>query len=180
MKIPSNMMKYLRFLIILAVFPALFISCGKGSEKSAGNVTSTIGDASDFAKSKLGESTKLVYKGDMTGNNREDALALVIIKEYGENRYWIQKGTIIEKGLTGWNTLLEMGEVLKTPKGQMTEQQQATNGYIVSFKTEEKPMNLYISIANADGRPSSDEAVIKWNQKDSIYEFKAGYEDSAP
>ena len=174
------MIKNLQYFAVLVVLSVLFFSCGKGSKESAGNVTSTIPDASEFAKSKLGESVKLVYKGDMTGNKREDALALVINKEFGDNRYWIQKGSIIEKSLTGWNTLLEMGEVLKTPKGQMIEQQPATNGYIVSFKTDEKPMNLYISISNADGRPSSDEAIIKWNQKDSIYEFKTGYDDSTP
>jgi hypothetical protein len=166
--------------MLFAICCMVLISCGKSSKETAGNISTTVPDAADFAKSKLGESVKLVYKGDMTGNKKEDALALVINKDFGENKYWIQKGSIIEKSLTGWNTLLEMGEVLKTPKGQMIDQQQAVNGYIVSFKTDQKPMNLYISIANADGRPSSDEAIIKWNSKDSIYEFKAGYEDTTP
>lgn len=174
------MLKIVRFSFVLAVFALLFASCGKNQKQSAGDVSGTIGDATEFAKTQLGESVQIVFKGDITGNKRDDALALVVTKDFGGNRYWIKKGSVIEKTATGWNTLIEMGEVLKTPKGQMIEQMKAVNGYIVSFKTDQKPMNIYISIASEDGRPSSDEAKLQWNPKDSIYEFKAASDDSTP
>ncbi len=123
---------------------------------------------------KHGESVKIVFKGDMTGAKKEDALALVINKQFDDNRYWIQKGSVIEKDGNDWKTLLSMEEKLKTPKGEMIQQESAKNGYLVSFKKDQSPMNLYISIADANGRSASDEATIKWNTKESVYEFTTG------
>lgn len=175
------MIKKLQFFIVLASISILIFSCGKSSKESAGNLTgSSVVDATEQVMTMYGTSGKIVFKGDMTGNKREDILALVINKQFDSTRYWIQKGSVIEKDLTGWKTLLSMEEKLKTPKGEMVEQLAAKNGYIVKFIPGKTPMNIFISIADDNGRPSSDEATIKWNAKDSIYEFTAGNEDGTP
>ena len=162
-------------------FVIMFASCGKSTKESAGNLNApVVSDAETFAKQKFGESVKIVYKGDLTGNKQEDALVLVVNKDFGSNKYWIQKGSVIEKTPTDWKTLLAMEEELKTPKGPMIEQQKAVNGYIVRFVTGQTPMNIFISIADANGRPSSDEATLRLNSKDSKKEFIAGSEESTP
>jgi hypothetical protein len=175
------MIKKLPFYTFLILMLFVF-SCGSKDSKqpdtkqSQGSLGGSQDEATKFAVSKYGESVKVVYNGDMNANKKDDALVLVINKQFGANRYWIQKGSIIEKDGNDWKTLLAMEEKLKTPKGNMTEQEDAKYGYIVSFKTEQSPMNMYISISDADGRPASDEATIKWNTKESAYEFSSGNE----
>jgi hypothetical protein len=44
------------------------------------------------------------------------------------------------------------------------------NGYIIRFDNNEKPMSLYISIADSSGNRISDEASIKWNDNEKTYE----------
>jgi len=107
----------------------------------------------------------------MTGNKKDEALALVVNKKLGESRYWIQKGSIIEKDGGQWKTILWMDDKLKSTKGELIRQVDAKNGYLVSFDIKQNPVNLYISMSDENGRPASDEAQVKWNANESAYEI---------
>jgi hypothetical protein len=179
------MIKTLRFFTFSLLLAIIISSCGKSNKESQGNLGGSVDDASNYAKSKYGESVTLVYlpaqagKGDINANKKDDALALVINKKFGDTRYWIQKGSIIEKDGGEWKTILWMEEKLKSTKGELIRQVDAKNGYIISFDTSKSPVNLYISMADENGRPASDEAIIKWNSKDSIYELSTGSSESS-
>ncbi len=183
------MIKSLRFssfsLLLAVIISVSFFSCGKSSKElnskeSQGNLGGSVEDASVYAKSKYGESVTLVYKGDINSNKKDDALALVINKKFGDTRYWIQKGSVIEKDDSGsWKTILWMEEKLKSTKGDLIQQVDAKNGYIISYDTSKSPVNFYISMADENGRPASDEATIKWNSKDSVYELSTGSSESS-
>src|SRR6266496_2120358 len=64
MKINVNMIKKLQFLMIFAVLTVTFISCSKSQKESAGNINSSLDDATKYAVTKHGESVKIVFKGD--------------------------------------------------------------------------------------------------------------------
>ncbi len=166
------MIKTLCFSIVLLTIGLMFASCGKTPNKqSAGNLSGSMDEAYKYAQSQFGDNVTLALKGDINANKKDDALAIVINKQFDTNRYWIQRGSVIEKDGDGWKTILWLDSKLRSTKGDLLPQVDAKNGYIVKFDTASSPVNLYISMADENGRPASDEAVIKWNSSESVYEI---------
>ncbi len=165
------MNKTLRFSLVLLAFTILFASCGKTpNRQSAGNLSGSMDEAYKYAQSQYGDNVTLALKGDINANKKDDALAIVINKQYDTNRYWIQKGSVIEKDGDSWKTILWMDNKLRSTKGDLIPQVDAKNGYVVRFDTKSSPVNLYISMSDENGRPASDEALVKWNSSASVYE----------
>ncbi len=164
------------FSAILAVLAVLFISsCGKDTKQNQSNLTG-VDEEKQFALTLYGDEVKVIAKGDLLGNGKQSAIAGIVRKQT-ENSWWIQKGSFMQKESGGWKVLLKMEEKLSSTKGNLIEQVDAKNGYIISFDSSKKPITINIVMANEYGKGSSDDAAIKWNKDKDVFEFAAPYED---
>jgi len=164
------------FSAILAVFIVLFVaSCGKDTKQNQSNLTG-IDEEKQFALTLYGDEVKVIAKGDLLGNGKQSAIAGIVRKQT-DNSFWIQKGSFMQKESGGWKVLLKMEEKLSSTKGNLIEQVDAKNGYIISFDSSKKPITINIVMANEYGKGSSDDAAIKWNKDKDVFEFAAPYED---
>lgn len=167
-----------QFTLILAVFAvftsSLFISsCGN---KNSQSTLTNIDEDKKFGQSLYGDEVKIIAKGDLLGNGKQSAIAGVVRKQT-DNSWWIQKGSLIQKESDGWKVLLKMEDKLASTKGNLVEQVDAKNGYIISFDSSKKPIVINIVMANEYGKATSDDAQLKWNKDQSVFEFAAPYED---
>lgn len=163
------------FSLILAVFALLFISsCGEN--KNSQSSLTNIDEDKNFGKSLYGDEVKILTKGDLLGNGKQSAIA-GIVRQQTDNSWWIQKGSFIQKESDGWKVLLKMEDKLSSTKGNLVEQVDAKNGYIVRFDTSKKPIVINIVMANEYGKGASDDAQVKWNKDQNTFEFAAPYED---
>lgn len=169
-----------RFLIISAVLALLFVSslvvssCGK--KESQSNLTAPIDEEKKFALTLYGDEVKVLAKGDLLSNGKQAAI-VGVVRQQTSNSYWIQKGSFIQKESDGWKVLLKMEEKLSSPKGNLVEQIDSKNGYIISFDTSKQPITINIVMANEYGKGASDDAAIKWNKDKESFEFVAPFED---
>jgi len=147
----------------------LIISCGK-NKQSQSNLMESMGEGEKLAKTLYGENSVVLAKGDLNGNGFPDILTGIVSRTENEKRYWIKRGGILEKN-DGWETILNFDAKLSSANGNMVNMVDANNGYIISFDPNEIPMNIIISIADSTGNSISDEALIKWSEKEKIYEF---------
>jgi hypothetical protein len=129
-----------------------------------------MGEGERLARESFGENSTILAKGDLNENGLPDIFSVIINKKIDENRYWIQKGGILEDD-KGWRFILNIDTRLSSTKGNMVNMIDANNGYIIGFDSNEKPMAFYISIADSAGNSISDEALIKWNDSEKTYEF---------
>lgn len=164
------------FPAILAVFLMFLISsCGSDNKQNQSSLTN-IDEDKKFALTLYGDEVKIIAKGDLLGNGKQSAIAGIVRKQT-ENSFWIQKASFIQKEAGGWQVLLKMEEKLSSPKGNLIEQVDAKNGYIISFDSSKKPITINIVMANEYGKGTSDDAAIKWNKDKSVFEFAAPFED---
>jgi uncharacterized lipoprotein YehR (DUF1307 family) len=164
------------FSAILAILGVLFISsCGKDTKQNQSNLTG-IDEEKQFALTLYGDEVKVIAKGDLLGNSKQSAIAGIVRKQT-DNSFWIQKASFMQKEKDGWKVLLKMEEKLSSTKGNLIEQVDAKNGYIISFDSSKKPITINIVMANEYGKGSSDDAAIKWNKDKDVFEFAAPYED---
>lgn len=172
--------KYIRFLVLLVAFATLLISCGKENKQVQSNLSGIVDESLNYAKSIYGDKVEIVLTGDLTAESKIDAIALVVKKKIGEGSYWIQKGCVIEKDGDKWGVILYMDEKLKSTKGELIPQENAVNGYLLSFDQFKSPTSFNITMADSTGKPSSDEAVIKWNPKTAAYEMSIAGDNLTP
>lgn len=158
------------FYILLLFLGFLIISCGGNNKQTQSNIYSTIDEEKTFALTLYGDEVKVIAKGDLLGNGKTSALTCIVRKQT-DNSFWIQKGSFIQKEADGWKVLLKMEEKLSSAKGNLVEQADAKNGYIISFDTAQKPFTINVVIANEYGKAASDDGVIKWNPKTNDFEF---------
>lgn len=168
------MKKYIVFSIFSA-FLLLFNSCGKNTNQNQSSLTN-IDEEKKFSLTLYGDEVKVLAKGDLLGNGKQTAIAAIVMKQT-DNSYWIRKGSFIQKENDGWKVLLKMEEKLSTPKGNLVEQVDAKDGYIIKFDTTKKPIAINIVMANEYGKATSDEAVLKWNKDTGEFIFTAPYDD---
>lgn len=164
--------------IVLSIFTAfllLFNSCGKNTNQNQSSLTN-IDEEKKFSLTLYGDEVKVLAKGDLLGNGKQTAIAAIVMKQT-DNSYWIRKGSFIQKENDGWKVLLKMEEKLSTPKGNLVEQVDAKDGYIIKFDTTKKPIAINIVMANEYGKATSDEAVLKWNKDTGEFIFTAPYDD---
>jgi uncharacterized lipoprotein YehR (DUF1307 family) len=165
------------FSVILAVFLVIFISsCGKDTKQNQSSLTN-IDEEKQYALTLYGDEVKVIAKGDLLGDGKQSAIAGIVRKQT-DNSWWIQKASFIQKEAAGWKVLLKMEEKLSSPKGNLVEQVDAKNGYIISFDSSKKPITINIVMANEYGKGTSDDAAIKWNKDKGEFEFAAPYEDT--
>lgn len=164
------------FSLILAAFAMFFVfSCTRDNRQSQSNLTN-IDEEKQFALTLYGDEVKVIAKGDLLGNGKLSAIAAIVMKQT-ENSYWIRKGSFIEKESNGWKVLLKMEEKLSSDNGEIIQQADAKNGYIISFDSSKKPISINLVMANEYGKASSDEAVLKWNNEKQTFDFTAPYDD---
>jgi hypothetical protein len=156
----------------------LFISCGKDLKQTQSNLNAPIDDETKFARTLYGESTAVLLKGDLTSNGKDEALAGVVKLKVNDNMYWIEKGGVIEKDKDNWKTILSMDNKLSSTKGELINQVDAKYGYIIHINNKQKPVSFTVTIANEYGKAASDDATIKWNQKNEAYEISTGSDKS--
>lgn len=160
------------FPAILTVLAVLFISsCGKDTKQTQSNLTG-IDEEKQFALTLYGDEVKVITKGDLLGNGKQSAIA-GIVKKQTENSWWIQKGSFMQKEAGGWKVLLKMEDKLSSTNGNLVEQVDAKNGYIISFDSSKKPITINIVMANEYGKATSDDASLKWNNDKGAFEFAA-------
>lgn len=147
----------------------LIFSCRK-NKQSQSNLLESMGEGEKLAKTLYGEDSVVLAKGDLNGNGLPYLLTGIVSKKENEKRYWIKKGGVLEKN-DSWETILNFDTKLSSVKGNIVNMIDANNGYIISFDPNETPMNIIISIADSSGNSISDEALIKWSEKEKIYEF---------
>jgi len=147
----------------------LIISCGI-KKQSGSNLLESMGEGERLARTLYGENSVIIAKGDLNGNGLPDILTCIVSKKENDNKYWINKGGILEND-GSWNTILNLDTKLSSVKGNIVNMIDANYGYIISFDLSEVPMNIFISIADSTGGSISDEALIKWNKIEKTYEF---------
>jgi hypothetical protein len=157
-----------KYLLIL-VQTAVIFSCGK-NKQSQSNLLESTDEGYRFAAASFGPESEIMEKGDLNGNGHEDIFAVTVNKKLGENKFWVQKGGIVEN-IGGWKTILSIDSKLSSTRGILVNQIDAKYGYLISYNPKERPLNLLISIADSTGNAVSDEAMIKWNEKENTYEF---------
>ena len=165
------MYKLLKKSVLLLALPLVFISCTKDSKQTQSNLTAPMDDETKFARSLYGEKTDVLLKGDFTSNGKSDVLAGIVKLKVNDKQYWIEKGGVIEKDKDGWKTILNMDSKLSSSKGELINQVNAKNGYIIRINDKIKPVSFSVTIADENGKGASDEAIIKWNNKNDIYEL---------
>jgi hypothetical protein len=151
-------------------------SCGGNKKESQSNLLSSTDDSKQFALTLYGDEVKVLAKGDLLANGKLSAIAGIVRKQT-ENSFWIQKGSFIQKENDGWKIILKMEERLTSQSGELVNQVDAKNGYIISFDTTSKPVSINIVIANEYGKGSSDEAVLKWDNRKNEFVFLEPYEE---
>jgi len=172
------MHKYLSKSVFLFVISVIFISCGKDTKQSQSNLTSPLDEETKYARSVYGETTDVLLKGDFTANGKSDVLAGVVKLKVNDKQYWIEKGGVIEKDKDGWKTILNLDSKLSSSKGDLISQVNAKNGYIIRINDKQKPVSFTVTIADENGKGASDEAMIKWNNKNEAYELAADNDKS--
>lgn len=165
MKIHSNKL----FVLFTCFFIILLASCGK-NKHSQSNLLESTDEGERFAASSFGSKTVVLAKGDLNGNGNKDIFTAEVNKELDGGKYWIKNGGIVENS-GDWRVILSFDKKLSSTKGELINQIDADNGYIISFDSKEVPMNIYITIADSAGKSVSDEAMLKWNQSQMSYEF---------
>lgn len=55
-----------------------------------------MGESERLARESFGENSAILAKGDLNENGLPDIFSVIINKKTDENRYWIQKGGILE------------------------------------------------------------------------------------
>lgn len=162
MKIFINLTAFLAIIVF-------FSACGKDTKQTQSTLTN-IDEEKKFALTLYGDEVKVIAKGDILGNGKQCAIAAIVMKQT-DNSYWIKKGSVIQKESDGWKVIMKMEDKLSTPKGNLVDQVDASNGYIIRFDTTKKPFSINIVMANENGKGTSDEAVIKWNKDINNFEF---------
>lgn len=147
----------------------LLVSCGK-NKQSQSNLLESTDEGERFAASSFGGKTAVLAKGDLNGNGNKDIFTAEINKDLEGGKYWIKNGGIVEYS-GEWQIILSFDKKLSSTKGELVNQIDADNGYIISFDSKEVPMNIFISIADSTRKSISDEAMLKWNQSQMSYEF---------
>jgi hypothetical protein len=172
----STITKMKLFSAILAVLMVLFISsCSKDPKQNQSSLTN-IDEEKQYASTLYGDEVKVITKGDLLGDGKQCAIA-GIVKKQTENSWWIQKGSFMQKEAAGWKVLLKMEDKLSSTNGNLVEQVDAKNGYIISFDSSKKPITINIVMANEYGKATSDDASIKWNKDKGAFEFAAPTDD---
>lgn len=162
MKIFLNFTAFLALILVLG-------SCGSNNKNTQSSLTN-IDEEKKFALTLYGDEVKVLASGDLLGNGKQSAIAAVVMKQT-DNSYWIRKGSVMQKESDGWKVIMKMEEKLSTPKGNLVEQVDAKNGYIIRFDSTKKPLEINIVMANENGKAESDEAVLKWNNTAGTFEF---------
>ena len=85
---------------------------------------------------------------------------------------------MIEKDKDGWKTILNLDNKLSSSKGDLISQVNAKNGYIIRINDKQKPVSFTVTIADENGKGASDEAMIKWNNKNEAYELASDNDKS--
>lgn len=153
----------------------LINSCGKNANQNQSSLTN-IDEEKKFALTLYGDEVKIIAKGDLLGNGKQSAIAAVVMKQTA-NSFWIRKGSFIQKDDEGWKVILKMEDKLSTPKGNLIEQVDAKNGYVIRFDTTKKPLEINIVMANETGKGTSDDALLKWDNQTGDFKFTAPYEN---
>lgn len=159
---------FLNFAVISA-FIFIFSSCGSDNKQTQSSLTNLEEDKK-FAITLYGDEVKIIAKGDLLGSGKQSAIAAVVMKQT-DNSFWIKKGSFIQKENDGWKVLLKMEDKLSTPKGNLVEQVNASNGYIIRIDSSKKPFSISFTLANEYGKGASDEALILWNPAANNFEF---------
>ncbi len=168
MKIFLNFASFLLIIVFLS-------ACGKDTKQTQSSLTN-IDEEKKFASSLYGDEVKVIATGDLLGNGKKCAIAAIVMKQT-DNSFWIKKGSFMQKETDGWKVILKMEDKLTTSRGNLVEQVDAKNGYIIRFDTTKKPISINIVMANEFGKGTSDEAEIKWNKDIGYFEFTAPYND---
>jgi len=157
--------------VLLAQCALVFIlsSCSKDAGQVQSKFSGLKDESLNYAKSMYGNKVEVTAIGNFTANSNPDAIALVVRKNFGKNKYWIQKGCIMGKSADAWHVILDMSEKLRTPKGDLVPQVDAVNGYLISYDTNKLPLEITITIADEMGNSASDEIFAKWDAKQGAY-----------
>ncbi len=168
----------MRIFRVIAVFLTLFMlySCGKDTKQTQSNLSGVTDEEKQFGITLYGEEVKVIAKGDLLGSGKQCAIAAIVVKQT-DNSYWIKKGSLIRKEGNEWKPILKMEEKLTGASGDLVNQIDAKNGYIIRFDTTKKPLEINIVMANETGKATSDEAVLKYNKEKDSFEFTAPYEN---
>ncbi len=171
----------MKILLNFSAFFALVLllnSCGSNNKNTQSSLTN-IDEVKKFALSIYGDEVKVIANGDLLGNGKQCAIAAIVMIQT-DNSYWIKKGSFMQKETDGWKVILKMEDKLSTPKGNLIDQVDAKNGYIIRFDLTKKPISISIVMANESGKGSSDEAEITWNKEKNNFEFATPYNDISP
>ncbi len=168
----------MRIFRVIAVFLTLFMlySCGKYTKQTQSNISGVTDQEKQFGITLYGGEVKVIAKGDLLGSGKQCAIAAIVVKQT-DNSYWIKKGSLIRKEGNEWKPILKMEEKLTGASGDLVNQIDAKNGYIIRFDTTKKPLEINIVMANETGKATSDEAVLKYNKEKDSFEFTAPYEN---
>jgi len=168
----------MRIFRVIAVFLTVFMlySCGKDTKQTQSNLSGVTDEEKQFGITLYGEEVKVIAKGDLLGSGKQCAIAAIVMKQT-DNSYWIKKGSLIGKEGNEWKPILKMEEKLTGASGDLVNQIDAKNGYIIRFDTTKKPLEINIVMANETGKATSDEAVLKYNKEKDSFEFTAPYEN---
>ena len=162
--------------ILVILITILLISCGNKKGDTQSNLLNSTDDAKQFALTLYGDEVKVLASGDLLANGKVSAIA-AIVRNQTDNSIWIQKGSFIQKENDGWKVILKMEEKLYSTTGELTSQIEAKNGYIINFDSTKRPISINIVMANEYGKGSSDDAILKWDNKKNEFLFLAPYED---
>ena len=168
----------MRIFRVIAVFLTVFMlySCGKDTKQTQSNLSGVTDEEKQFGITLYGEEVKVIAKGDLLGSGKQCAIAAIVVKQT-DNSYWIKKGSLIRKEGNEWKPILKMEEKLTGASGDLVNQIDAKDGYIIRFDTTKKPLEINIVMANETGKATSDEAVLKYNKEKDSFEFTAPYEN---
>ena len=168
----------MRFFRIIALLSAIFMlsSCGKDTKQTQSNLTGVTDEEKQFALTLYGEDVKVIAKGDLLGSGKQCAIAAIVLKQT-DNSYWIKKGSLIRKEGNEWKPILKMEEKLTGASGDLVNQINAKDGYIIRFDSTKKPLEINIVMANETGKATSDDAVLKYNKEKDSFEFTTPFEN---
>ena len=155
--------------VLISAILLLFSSCGNDNKQTQSSLTN-LEEEKKFAVTLYGDEVKIIAKGDLLGNGKQSAIAAIVLKQT-DNSFWIKKGSFMQKESDGYKVLLKMEEKLSTPKGNLVEQVNASNGYIIRIDSSKKPFSINFILANEYGKGASDEALITWNPSSNNFEF---------
>jgi len=159
---------FLNFAVISA-FIFILTSCGSDNKQTQSSLTN-IDEEKKFASTLYGDDVKIIAKGDLLGNGKQSAIAAVVMKQT-DNSYWIKKGSFLQKETEGWKVMLKMEDKLSNSKGNLIEQVNAVNGYIIRFDSTKKPFSINVVMASEYGKGMSDDLLLKWNKDSGNFEI---------